>query len=743
MQKILDLKKGVQIWRNPQGIPHVQADNINDMYWGQGFVHAVDRGMQMLLMRILGQGRAAELLQDDEETLKIDIFFRRMNWAGNSQKQLDLLDHKTKQILDSYCQGINAVLSQKYPWEFKLLGYRPEEWRPQDTLTTSRMMSYLTLAQSQAEMERLFVEMVQAGVSQAQLEELFPGLLQGLDLELLHKVNLQERIVPPEVLWNNAVPRMMASNNWVVAGSKTASGSPILANDPHLESNRLPNIWCEVMLMAESRYLTGGSIPGIPGIMTGRNSDLAWSVTYAFLDSIDSWVEKCEQGKYFRKESPQWHAFDQRLESIKRKKSEPREVIFYENEHGVLDGDPHQEGYYLATRWAASESGAVSLNSALAMWEAQTVDDGMNILGKIETGWNFVFADTQGSIGFQMSGLVPKRRKGLSGFIPLPGWIKANDWQGFYTHEEMPRIKNPPEGYFATANQNLNQYGVADPINMPMGPYRADRISALLRAGKNFSITDMSKMHFDVYSRQAQSFMKILKPLLPDTLQGRILQDWNLEYEGPSQGAFLFEEFYQELYQQVFGKNGFGTQVIKYLKEDTGTFIDFYENFDRILLSEKSAWFKGQTREELFRRTAVMALQVKPRPWQETRQFMLTNILFNGKLPAMLGFDRGPVAAIGGRATIHQGQIYRSAGRETTFMPSMRTITDMTNDDFFSVIAGGPSDRRFSKWYCSDLQNWITGKYKKLTPACHDQEKVEFKQPNLRGLWAWVKKIIK
>ncbi len=718
------MKKGVKIWRDENGIPHVEADNVADMFWGQGYAHAKDRGMQMLLMRILGQGRASEILSGDDNTLKIDMFFRRMNWHGNLTNQVAGMEQHEKQYLNAYCEGANAVLQKKCPWEFKLMGYSPEPWTGEDSLMISRMVGYLTLAQSQAEMERLLVEFVQAGVSQKKLENLFPGILGGLDIDLLKKVKLHEHVVLPSTLWDVAVPRMMASNNWVISGSKTASGKPIIANDPHLEVDRLPNVWSEGSLRTKDRYMTGASMPGAPGVLSGRTNDFSWAVTYSFLDAIDSWVEKCENGKYYMEEGDQWVDFKQRKEVIKRKKKEPEETTFYENSHGVLDGDPNEEGYYLATRWAASESGGATISALFRLWDAKTVDQGRDIMGKVETGWNFIFAEPGGDIGYQMTGLVPIRREGISGFVPLPGWKKENDWQGFLSHTELPRIKNPEQGYFATANHDLNEYGTANPINMPMGSYRADRIGHLIEQKDDITVADICEMHFDVYSLQAEYFMEILRPLLPDTPNGKILKKWDLNYDLESKGAFLFEEFYTELYREVFGRMGFGDGVIDFLKEETGVFIDFYDNFDKVLLSENSPWFEGKTRDEIFREVAAKALEVKAKTWNDVQQFMMTNILFGNKLPAFFGFDKGPVAAIGNRATVHQGQIYRSGGRDTTFMPGLRTVTDLINDDYFSVLIGGPSDRRFSKWYDSDVANWSNGNYKLISP---DPKQKKFK----------------
>ena len=720
------MKAGVKIWRDQNGIPHVEADNETDMYWGQGYVHALDRGMQLLFMRILGQGRVCELLNDSDDSLQIDIFFRRMNWSGHMQEQKDALDQRAWAVLDAFSAGINAALAKKVPWELKtLLGYRPEPWKGEDTLLLSRMLGYLTLAQSQAEMERLFVELVQAGVDEERLEELFPGILGGLDIDLLHQVTLNERIVPPQKLWDRGLPRMMASNNWVISGSKTASGKAILANDPHLETNRLPNIFCENVLKCGGRSLIGGTMPGFPAILVGRSPDLAWGVTYSFIDAVDSWVEKCKDGQYYREEGDQWLDFQVRKETILRKKNEAVKITFYENEHGVLDGDPHKEGFYLATRWAAAQSGMTSVNALLCMQEATTVAEGMDHLGQIESGWDFVLADVQDNIGFQMSGLAPLRREGVSGFVPLPGWKKENDWQGFASHKDMPRILNPEQGYFATANQDLNSYGRISPINMPMGPYRANRINQLLEEGQQFAVSDIFKMHYDVYSTQAQQFMEILRPLLPQTAQGNILRDWDLCYDPDSQGAYLFEQFYKELYRVVFGQEGLGVDIVDFLAEETGTFIDFYENFDRVLLAEESIWFGEHSRGALYLQAAEKALAVEPKRWRDVQQFTLSHILLGGQLPRFCGFDRGPVTAIGNRATIHQGQIYRSAGRTTSFLPSFRFVTDFAEGKLYSNLAGGPSDRRFSKWYCSDLENWINGNYKEVS-AESGQERSPF-----------------
>jgi len=556
--------------------------------------------------------------------------------------------------------------------------------------------------------------MIQAGLDEPRLQELFPGVLGGLDIELIKKIHLQDRIVSPTTLWNIAAPLAMASNNWVVSGEKTASGVPILANDPHLEVNRLPNVWYEMAVKIGDSFAVGAGMPGVPSLIIGKNRDMAWGATYTFLDATDSWIEHCRDGK-FRREDDEWVPFEKRTEVIQRKKKPPVTVVFYENLHGVLEGDPSEEGHYISTAWAPSQSGAKSLNQSILLYDITSVKDGMVVLGGIETSWNWVLADRHGNIGYQMSGLMPKRREGVSGIIPLPGWESQNDWQGFEKLENLPQSYNPQCGYFVTSNQDLNEYGRVNPINAGMGPYRSDRIARLLEESDTLTLEDMQRIQHDFYSTQAEAFMAILRPFLPESKEADVLGNWNLEYTEDSKGACLFDRFYRELYRQVFGQSGVGLDVVDDIDSNTGIFNDFYIYFDRILLAEKSAWFGGRTRESIYRQALAVALESPPEKWGESRRVVMKNIVFGGKLPPFLGFDRGPITIPGSLATPHQGQVFESGGRQTSFAPSFRMVVDADADEIHTNMAGGPSDRRFSKWYCSDLKNWEAGIYKTVS----------------------------
>jgi len=707
---------GVLLSRDSDGIPHIKANSLQDAYWGMGYCHALDRSLQMVLMRVLGQGRACQCLEDSDQLLEMDLFFRRMNWRGNMKKSMAGFEPETKTLLGSYCKGVNARFAEKKrTWELALVGYRPSPWKIEDTLMLSRMTGYLTLAQSQAEIERLLVEMVQAGIDDQRLEALFPGNLKGLDRDLLSKVTLGERIVPDALKWLSPVPRSMASNSWIISGQRTQSKKPIMSNDLHLEINRLPAVWVEQVVQYPGNYWVGANMPGLPAPLVGRSAHLAWGATYSFADTVDSWIEHCRGGQYRRGEDT-WLDFETRTETIKRKKYKDLTVTFYENEHGVLDGEPQMEGYYLATCWAPSQSGVASLNAACSMWRARTVGEGMDCLGRIDSSWNWVLADDAGDIGFQMSGQIPQRGADITGFVPLPGWQAENDWQGFVPHTELPRVINPIEGFFVTANQDLNAHGKVAPINMPMGDYRARRISELLGRLKKATIKDCNAIQMDLYSIQAAEFLVVLRPLLPDTETGRLLAGWDLCYDLDSKGAVAFEQFYGLLMEELFAP-GLGKPVHRHLTDTTGVFIDFYQHFDRLLLAESSPWHGKRTREEIFKAAAHRLPACIKKTWGEVNRITLTNIFFSGKLPQFLGFDRGPIPLKGGRATPHQGQIYQSAGRTTSFAPSLRLIADLASKELHTSMPGGPRDRRFCKWYNSGTAQWLVGDFKTLAPA--------------------------
>jgi penicillin amidase len=705
----------ISIKRNRFGIPEISAQSLADLARGLGWVHANDRQLQTLLTRILLKGRAAEHLKGDETLIEIDKYMRRMNFLPDAEDEIEKIEEDVKRQLDSYAEGFNRYLhDSKSVYELRLLGYEPEPWDIRDSLLIGKIFGFIGLADAQGNMEKFLVQMIQNDVEEAKLRELFPYLTEDIDYDLIKKIRLDPPLIPEAVKWLDKLLRFSASNNWAVSGKLTELGKPILCGDPHLEVNRLPSVWQEIVMILPDNKLIGASIPGVPGLIIGRTNDIAWSATYSFMDMLDYKIEHCRDGKYRRKDG--WKDFKVRREIINVKKGDPIEIDVFENEHGLLEGSPEKEGYYLVLSWSARDRcGGNDFNALLNLPHAKSVPEAMGRFKMIDAvSMNWVVADKEGNIGYQMSGRLFNRPPGVSGMLALPAWEEKYDNYGFVDMDKLPSLYNPEDGIVVTTNQDLNYLGEANPINLPMGTYRAERIREMLSSGEKLNIDYMKKMHYDLYSLQAEQLMYTFAPLLPDSENGKILKEWDMRYDTDSKGAMLFESVYRSLINVVFGDHGFGRDIVDFVIKETSLFNDYYANLDNILLRENSNWFEGRDRKELFTVAIEEGLNVNAVRYGDTRKIMLSHLLLGGQLPRIFGYDYGPIEMPGSCATIPQGQIFKTAGRTTTFCPSYRFIADMADEGIHSNIAGGPTDRRFSRWYVNDMKNWLGGVYKIL-----------------------------
>jgi penicillin amidase len=295
-------------------------------------------------------------------------------------------------------------------------------------------------------------------------------------------------------------------------------------------------------------------------------------------------------------------------------------------------------------------------------------------------------------------------------------------WKGYAAGDQLARISNPAEGYLVTANNDMNQEGKPLSINLPMGPERFQRISQLLAPLNRCTVKDMKNIQRDRYSLQAERFMAVIRPLLPESPAGKLLNEWDCQYLNPSRAASLFEEIYSALLMELFGAGLLGEDVWRCAVAESGLLVDYYHFFDRAALGDYPSWFGAGGRDEVLRAVIERVLKRFHTPelvptWGSKRQITMTNLFFRGKLPRFLGFDYGPISLEGNRATVVQGAIYTSRGRITTFAPSYRFVTDLAESHAHTALAGGPSDRRFSKWYTTDISRWLNYEYKVLDGA--------------------------
>ncbi len=492
------LSAPVEVVRDERGVVRIRAATLKDLFFAQGFVHAQERLWQMEFQRRVGQGRLSEVL--GEATLPQDRFLRTWGFYRAAEAAYQRLYPEEKEAVDAYAAGVNAFLASGAPLppEFTLLGFRPEPWTGPDVLVWAKMMSYDLSGNWEEELLRH--RLLARGVSPERLLELLPPypedaptVLRAEDLRLPLK-----REEAPSALLQMAPPRYLeASNNWVVAGSRTATGKPFLANDPHL-ALQAPSLWFLMALEAPGLRAIGATLPGLPGIVIGRNERIAWGVTNVGADVQDLYLLEEVEGRGYR--------YKGRVVLRGAGGKDPGEGGKGRGVEGAGGGlrpgdhrrlkDPPQTP--MALRWVSLDPEDHILMAFLGVNRARNWDEFQKALEPYSApSQNFVYADVEGNIGYIAPGKFPIRKEGHTGMVPVPGngeW----DWLGYRRPEEWPQAFNPPRGYIVTANHKVTPKGFPYALTYDWAePYRAERIEELLLAKEKLSLEDMKAIQQD------------------------------------------------------------------------------------------------------------------------------------------------------------------------------------------------------------------------------------------------------
>lgn len=715
--------------RDEQGVVHIQADSWPAALYGLGYMHAFDRPTQLLFSRVVAAGRSAERIADKPELLETDRFFRRAGLYCNLDREVKQLDDQTFRQLTSYCEGINDGLKQAgRSLPMWATGFQPHPWNQHAVLLVGNLLNFGGLAVSQQQNERLILELIQSDIDDAKLRELFSPRLDGVDFELLRKIRISNRLSNEALELITDLPRLAGSNAWAVSPSRSATGSALLAGDPHLEVNRLPAIWYEAVLHWDDRYVLGATLPGCPLFAVARTRELAWAVTYLKGDTSDYFIEDCRrhQGTWQYRRQEEWHNFEVRRETIHRKGAADETLLVYHNAQGTLESDPEEcaDGLLLSTSWTGDFEGAASsMATWLGLLSIDNTRDAMRHVRECpQPTLCWIFADRQGHIGRQANGWIPRRTSGYSGLLPIPAWDPANHWQGWLPSDLLPSEYDPPRGFVSSANEDVNEADQPLVVTQPLADYRKRRIDELLVQCPQATIVDMQRLQYDVVSMQARDLLAVFLPHLePGEVRDR-LAAWNCAYDPNSLEATLFSRFYRNVLLNVFGQDpgqqgGLGWRRMLFLCSRAGFSMMIVTCVDRLLKQETSLWWQGRDKGDLIRRAAESLDEEEDQAWSVTNAFRFTNRFIESQFVGRaLGFHTSELPMPGCHATPFQGHLLRAARRETTFAPSYHFVTDLGTDEAWTNLPGGPSESWLSRWYKCDIPLWCEGRYKRLFP---------------------------
>lgn len=510
------LEKPVTVLRDPWGIPHIYAETQDDLFFAQGFVAAQDRLWQMELWRRAGEGRLAEILGPG--AVDRDRFARLLRYRGNMEAEYASYAPDAKPILEAFVRGINAFIAfseashDRLPIEFQLTGIRPEPWTPEVCLNRVAAFGMTGNAMREVARAELAREMGTAFVDALLPAEPFRALQvpTGLDLAAVDaKVLALIQAAGAPLSFTDSKD---GSNNWVVDGTLSATGKPLLANDPH-RTIALPSLRYLTHLVGPGWNVIGAGEPALPGVAAGHNDRVAFGFTIVGIDQQDLYVEEThpEDPHRYRRQGS-WEPMRVEREVIRVKGGKPVEVELAFTVHGPVIHEDRERRRAWALRWVGSEPGTAGYLASLSLNRARTWPEFRKALERWKLpSENLVYADVDGNIGWQVAGLAPLRR-GWDGLLPVPG-DGPYEWQGFLPAAELPSAFNPEDHFLATANHNILPPGYPHELGYDWAPPdRFQRIVEVLKApGRKYTVADFERLQHDELSHDACAAVDLLE----------------------------------------------------------------------------------------------------------------------------------------------------------------------------------------------------------------------------------------
>jgi penicillin amidase len=728
-QRLHGLMGSVDVWRDPEGVPHGRATSLHDAFFAQGFVHAQDRLWHMEYDRRRAHGRWAELA--GAAAIAQDVLARRLGLGQSARADYEGAATETRAMLDAYAAGVNAFIetTRAWPVEFRLLNTRPERWAPWDSLAVFKIR-HVEMGPWQMKLWRARL-VRQLGPRLA--AHLCPGTPPASML-----------IVPPGAVYRGPAPGALealgggdavlaslpawigGSNSWVLAGTRTASGRPLVAGDPHRALDT-PNCYYQSHLACPDFDAIGLSFPGVPGLSHfGHNRHVAWCVTHAMADYQDVFVERFDPTDPTRYEfRGEWRRADVRHETVHVRGGASVDVQITLTHHGpVVLGHP-ASGHAVALRYTATAEVNRTFDAFVPMLRAASADD----LETAMRSWvdpcnNLVFADVHGTIGYRTRGVVPVRAA-ANAWLPVPGWDGAHEWHGAIPFEAMPAMRDPAAGWIATANSRIAGADYPHYLGLDHAPdFRTRRLVARLQGLHAATVADMAAIHADRLSIPAQALVEAASRIDPLDAGSRaalaLLRQWDGTMDRDSAAATVYAAFRARLLRDILGPllgplagDAFArvpSAPVTHVARLRGRLADWIRENDRTLLARGDDWSSAMARALAGAvGTLREALGPDPAAWVWGRLHVARprhplSAIFPGAADLL---DPPAVPAGGDGDTVQAADFVPAAGFEVMLTSVGRYVFDVDNWERSGwIVPLGVSGNPGSPHYADQAADW-------------------------------------
>lgn len=719
------LEQTVEIRRDQYGVPHISAKSDRDAYFALGYAHAQDRLWQMDFQRRLGAGRLSEVV--GPPTLETDRYMRTLGLHRLAVETVRRLPPTVRAAVDSYTAGINAYMETRngaWPLEFYLLRYRPEPWKAADSLVWGRMMGIFL---SRNWREEVLRSRIIKSLGAAAADVLLPDYPAGGPRTLASMSGIME----------NPLAQKSASNGWALSGDRTANGTPMLANDPHLRF-RTPSLWYLVNLTAPGLSLTGATVPGVPFLILGHNDQIAWGMTSAETDVQDLYIERVDPT------DPTWYRtpegarpFKIREEIIRIRGRSDLKLTVRETRHGPVVSDVipsldslAPDGHVIALATPALREDD---QTSEALYQMNRARDWLQFREALQK-WhaphvNFVYADVVGNVGILSPARIPVRYSG-DGELPAEGWSGEYDWAGMVPFDDLPQMLAPAKNYVANANNPVPPANYDFELGRSRTPgYRAQRLNRLIEGTEKHQLESMTAMQNDTVSLASQDMLSLLLRTIPrNEKAGRIyalLRAWDGTMGRHISQPLIFTAWLRALDRRLFADElgplyrdyqGLNLAPMKIVLERAKSWCDDTSTPGKETCDDQVAMALTDALTELSSRYGD---EITRWQWGDAHEVRFDHPVL-GRLPGVGNWFNVRRASDGGSFTLNRGGINvqnDSAPYSSVHGAGYRATYDLA--EFAKsryMVAPGQSGNWFSRHYDDLADSWRDGGFISLIP---------------------------